>query len=62
MVPKSDNRSPHGLRSAQAKVLALILCGLAALYIVAAIVGSSIGALLRDTPEPVVVEKAKNSA
>jgi hypothetical protein len=62
MVLKSDNRSPHGLRPAEAKLLAIILCGLAALYIVAAIVGGSIGALLRDNPQPLIVDKAKNSA
>ena len=62
MDPKNDNPSPHGLQPAQAKLLAIILCGLAALYIVAAIVGGSIGALLRDNPQPLVVEKAKNSA
>lgn len=62
MDPKNDNRNPHGLRPAQAKLLAIVLCGLVALYTVAAIVGGSIGALLRDNPQPLVVEKVKNSA
>ena len=62
MDPKNDNPSPHGLQPAQAKLLAIILCGLAALYIAAAIVGGSIGALLPDNPQPLVVEKANNSA
>ena len=62
MGSMNHSRGLHGLRPAQVKHLAIILCGLATLYILAAIVGGSLGAMLRDNPQPIIIDKGKNSA